>query len=507
MQGNMGRRAFVVGAGAVGASLLLPPGTMAQATPDGLRGELVIDIDGPPDNLDPALTYSVRDWSVLHSVYDALLHFGEDGELVPLLAEEFSSEDAKVFRVKLRDGVTFHDGSPVTTAATTRAVEHLKASESQIADLFRGITEVRELDDLTAEIVTGEPSPWLPSQIAVWLVLFPESATPESLATSPVGTGPYRFETFEPGTSMTLTRNPDYRWNSPKGTPLAERVVFRFVPEAATRVADLTTDAAQLISEVPFDQRAAIEEAGGVVLTEPILGTAFVRIATDTRPFDDPRVRRAINLAVDAQAIADALVDPDARRLASVFPDPRGLGFDESLQPFPYDPERARALLEQAGFGDGFDSAIQLVAGSRTDIVEAMVAQLAEVGVRLTIETADLAAFNQAWPDASAPPLRYATWRPFYDPHTFLSLVVDSGGFLSRHENPDADRLIRAAAVEPDPAERERLYQELGRLLQEEPAAIYLWNLTATYGASADLTGWQPRGDEYIVPVAEGADA
>lgn len=507
MQGLVSRRAFIGGASAFGASTLLPQGVMGQATPDRgpLRTELVIDIDGPPDNLDPALTYSVRDWSILHSVYDALLHFGDDGELVPLLAEEFTTDDAKVFRVRLREGLTFHDGSPVTSDAIARAVEHLKTSKSQIADLFAGITEVRALDDLAAEIVCADPSPWLPSQVAVWLVLFPEGATPDALATAPVGTGPYRFGGLEPGMSVTLTRNPDYTWGSPKGIPLAEQVTFRFVPEAATRVADLTTGTAQLISQVPYDQTHAIEQGGGVVVTEPILGSAFVRIATDTPPFDDPRVGQALNLAVDVQAIAEALVGPGATRLASVFPDSRGLGFDADLPPFDYDPDAARALLAEAGLADGIDTTIQLVAGSRTDIVEAMVAQLAEVGIRLTIETVELAAFNQAWPDADAPPLRYATWRPFYDPHTFLSLVVDSGGFLSRYSNPGADELIRAAAAEPDPGMREVLYQRLGKLLQDAPAAIYLWNLTATYGLAPDITGWQPRGDEYLVPVAQGA--
>jgi peptide/nickel transport system substrate-binding protein len=501
---SFGRRVLVGGAGAFALAVSGHRLVGAQASPEDVetRDELVIDLDGPPDNLDPALTYSVRDWSILHSVYDALLHFGEDGELVPLLAEEFSTEDAKVFHVRLRDGLTFHDGTPVTSSAITRAVEHLKASESQIADLFGGISEVREIDELTVEIVTDQPSAWLPSQIAVWLVLFPESATAESLAITPVGTGPYRFDAMDPGNSITLVRNEDYFVDSPKGTALADRVTFRFVPEAATRVADLSTDAAQLISEVPFDQIEAVEQAGDVALTTPILGIAFIRIATDTPPFDDPRVRRALNLAVDVQAIADALVGPDAQRLASVFPDPRGLGFDESLEPFPYDPDAAKALLVEAGLDDGFDSAIQLVAVSRTDVIEAAVAQLAEVGIRLTIEMAELAAFNQAWPDPEAPPLRYATWRPLYDPHSFLSLVVDSGGFLSRHDNPNVDELIRAAAVEPDQQQRAEFYHELGRLLQEEPAAIYLWNLTSSVGMSADLTGWTPRGDEYIVPVA-----
>jgi peptide/nickel transport system substrate-binding protein len=487
---------FVSLAGRAGAQ-----GTPAASPATELLDELVIDLSGPPDHLTPALSYSVRDWSILHSVYDSLVDFGPDGELVPLAAEEFSSDDAMTFRVRLREGMTFHDGTPVTTAAITRSVEHIQAADSQISELYDVITEVREIDDLNAEIIASEPSAWLPSQIAVWGVLLPEVATDESLATQPIGSGPYIFESYEAGSAITLRRNPDYFQGGPKGSTLAERVMFRFVPEATTRVADLSTGAAHIVAEIPTDQIKAIEEAGHNALSAPILGTAFVRIATGVAPFDDPRVCRAINHAVDVQAIADALVGESARRLAGIFPDPRGLGFDESLEPFAFDPDLARELLGEAGYADGFDAEIEIVAGSRSDVVESIVAYLAEVGVRLSIVTSELAAFNQGWPDETAPPLRYATWRPFYDPQSFLRLVIDSEGFLSRYENPAADELIRAGATAPKNEEREEIYHELGREMQERPAAIYLWNLVSTYGVNRDLIGWQPRGDEYVIPV------
>lgn len=498
------RRQFMMTSGLLGIGAAM--GASAQATPsasppEDLWEELVIDLSGPPDNLTPALSYSVRDWSILHSVYDSLVDFGPDGEIVPLAAEEFSSDDARTFRVKLREGMTFHDGTPVTTAAITRSVKHIQEAESQISELYGVITEVREIDDLNAEIIASEPSAWLPSQIAVWGMLFPESATTESLETHPVGSGPYIFESYEAGSAITLRRNPDYFAGSPKGSALAEKVIYRFVPEAATRVADLATGAAHIVADIPADQIAAIEASGNVALTAPILGTAFVRIATDAAPFDDPRVGQALNLAVDVQAIAEALVGENANRLASVFPDPRGLGFDESLEPFAFDPDRARELLAEAGYADGFDAEIETVSGTRVDVVESIVAYLADVGVRLSIVSSDLAAFNQGWPDEGAPQLRYATWRPMYDPHTFLQLVIEPDGFLSRYTNTAAGDLVRKGAVAPGDEERERLYQDLGRELQDVPAAIYLWNLVSTVGINSGLSGWTLRGDEYVLPV------
>lgn len=499
---SIDRRRLLLGAA---AGVAFPWRVSAQSTPSvspvALRDELVIDLSGPPDHLTPALTYSTRDWSVLHSVYDALLDFGPNGELVPLAAEEFWSDDGMTFRIRLRSGMTFHDGTPVTTAAISRSIAHLQTADSQISGLFAGVAEVREIDSLNAEIVTEAPSAWLPSQMAVWAVLLPESASEESLATRPVGSGPYIFDSQEAGSAITLRRNPDYFAGGPKGMALAERAVFRFVPEAATRVADLSTGAAQIVTDVPTDQIAEVEASGNVALSAPILGTAFVRIATDAPPFADPLVGQALNHAVDVQAIADALIGEGAHRIASVFPDPRGLGYDESLQPFAYDPEKARALLAEAGYADGFDAEIETVAGSRTDVVEAIAGYLAEVGVRLSIVTSDLAAFNQGWPDETAPQLRYATWRPFYDPHTFLQLVIDSAGYLSRYTNAEADALVRQGANSPDNDARQSVYEALGQELQRFPAAIYLWNLISTYGVTSDLEGWEPRGDEYVLPV------
>lgn len=494
------RRTLVASTAAMG---LLPRTTGArQSTPvSDLLPKLVIDLSGSPDNLTPALTYSTRDWSVLHAIYDSLLDFGPNGEIVPQAAESFETDDAITFRVRLREGMTFHDGSPVTSAAITRNVHHIQQADSQISELYDVITEVREIDDLNAEIICSEPAAWLPSQMVVWGVLLPESATDDTLANSPVGSGPYMFEEWVQGSHISLVRNPDYLMGTPKGEPMAERVTYRFVPEAATRVADLSSGLAHIAAEIPSDQVAGIEQGGNSAVTSPILGMAFIRIASDAEPFNDPRVAQALNYAVDVQSIADALVDREARRLASVFPDPRGMGFDETLEPFAYDPDKARELLDLAGVGDGIDAQIQIVAGSRTDVVEAIVAQLAEVGVRLEIVATELAAFNQDWPNEEAPALRYATWRPMYDPFTFLRLVVHSEGFLSRYNNPAADELINAGAVEPFAEARQSLYQELGRELQDHPAAIYLWNLVSTVGVSSDASGWQPRGDEYILPL------
>lgn len=509
-QHKVSRRGFVGGATLLAGSAV-PYAPMALAgrasqTPVNVADEVVIDLAGGPDNLDPALARSTRDWSVIHSVYDSLLLLSNEGELVPLAAESFTAVDDTTYDVVLRTGLRFHDGTPVTSTAIERGIAHVQRSEGPAAANFGIVARVELLDELTARIVTNEPAGWLPWQLAVWFVLFPESATLESLAQAPVGSGPYRFEALDAGTEVVLRRNPDYTWPSPKGVPLAETARFRFVPESATRVADLGAGGANIITSIPNDQVGAIEDAGGAVVETAILGTAFLRLATDMLPFDDPRVGVALNHAVDVDAIAKALVSSESHRLASIFPDERSIGFDRELEPFAYDPVRARALLDEAGIAPGLEIRLEYAGGERDDVLQVLAAQLGEVGVNVTLESLELATFNGSWQDPGSAPLRFVSWRPVFDPHTLLSLMFASTGPLSRHRDDVTDTLIRSGAIEPAPDARAEVYRELGRRFREAPPAIFLWNLTATYGIRDVPGSWTPRVDEYVIPtqVMEG---
>lgn len=494
------------GAGSLtfGLGLVTSRGATAQTPEPARLNDMVIDLAGAPESIDPALAYLARDWSIVHSIYDSPLGFAGDGTIQPLAAESFAAIDDLTFEIVLRPGLLFHDGSPVTSSAISRSLAHIAESGSEASGLFAGITEVQEIDDLTTWIVSAAPSPWLPAQIAVWLLLLPEGHTLDQAATSPIGSGPYRFEALESGSSISLMRNPEYTWGSPKGEPMAEQVVFRFVPEVATRIADLSTGAAELITEIPSSQLGAVSESGAMAVETAVVGSSFIRIATETAPFDDVRVRQALNHAIDAQAIGEALVSPEASRLSSLFPDERSMAFNPGLEPYAYDPDRARQLLDEAELGEGFRTELEITSGARVDVAEAIAAQLAEVGITVSITISEYADFNATWSDSAAHALRLVTWSPLYDPHTLLSLVFASEGFLSRYANPEVDALIERAASEVDVETRASLYRDLSALMYEDVPAIYLWNLTAGYGVANEASAWQPRGDEYVIPTIAG---
>lgn len=506
---SLSRRGLLVAGGAMSLGLAGLPITMSRAGAQPAAERLVIDLATEPGSLDPATTYDADGWSIIHSIYDSLLQYGENGELEPLLAESFELVDPLTYRVILRDGIVFHNGEILNSEAIAFSLAHIidEATGSQVAGNFAVIERVEIVDDLTADLKLTAPAPWLPAQIAAWFVMLPPVyASENDFVANPVGTGPYKYSSRAPGDRIALTAYEDYFRGSPKGQPVARDVDFRFVADATTRVADLLSGTADVVRNVPVDQIAAIESNGDRVVQIPISGAAFVRIPTDIEPFNNPLVRQAMNYAVDVQSIVDALLSGNGVPLANVFV-PNGLGYVSNLEPYPFDPERARALLEEAGFPDGFETSLDATVTDRTDIVDAIAGQLTEVGIRTTVNRLELALFNSGdyWlgTDSAAAPLRFLTWRPLFDPHTLLSLVFSNTGFLSRHDNPTIQALIDAFAVEADPATRSEIGQALGLAMHEEPAAIYLYSLTSLIGARAGTPEWDARADDYLIAASQ----
>lgn len=511
LQGTLNRRRLLGSAGAslafipvlgadraFAAALLAPAGQTTE-----MAEEVVIDLSSEPAALDPATTYEVNGWSIVHSVYDSLVQYGPTGELEYVLAESLTWIDPTTVEIKLRSGITFHNGEPFDAASVAYSLGHIVAKEtaSSIAGNFAAISEVKQVDPLTVHLVLAFPSPSLPAQMAAWLACLPPVyAAGSDFARVPVGTGPYKFVEWVAGERVVLEVNPDYFAGSPKGTPIAKRVTFRFVAEPATRVADLLSGAADIVRGVPVDQIQSVKDGGADVAVTSLAGISFVRIPTDVAPFDDVRVRKALNLAVDVQAIIDTLMAGYGTHLANFFVE-QGLGYDPNLAPYTYDPEQAKALLAEAGYPDGFDTRLAFATLEHSDVVEAIAGQLTEAGIRTTVERVEVATFNQQWKDPESAPLRFVSWRPMFDPFTLLYLMISNAGFLSRHDNPNTQTLIDQGASETDPAKRAEVYKQLGQVLHDEPAAIYLWSLTGLYGVAADAPAWTPRADDYILPM------
>jgi peptide/nickel transport system substrate-binding protein len=506
--GSTSRRGLIAAAGAAAGSAFLLPATAhaARLAPavQSAGEDLTIDLAVEPATLDPALVYESDGWSVLHSIYDALVQLGPDGALEMVLAESMVQVDPLTWEIRLRPDITFHNGEPLDAAAVVFSVDHILDPEtgSQVAGNFEVIEDVEEVNSLTVRLHLSAPAPWLPSLMAPWLVLLPPQYAGDpanDFANNPVGTGPYRFERWHRGSRFELERNADYFSDSPKGEPIAAKVTFRFVPDATTRVTDVVSGTSQLVRAVPYDELEVVAATAEVV-EQPIAGCAFVRIPTDVAPFDKAMVRLALNHAVDVEGIIASLLGGNGVRLSTPFV-PGGLGYDEDLAPHAYDPELAQQLLTDAGYPNGFSTRLAYTTGERADLAAAIAGQLGVAGIDVELEPVETATFNATWQDTESAPLRLLTWRPLYDPYTLLSLVISNTGFLSRYDNPEAQTLIEEGAVEPDPEERDRIYRELGVVLHDSPAGIYLWSLTSFYGLNHEAPSWTPRADDWILPL------
>lgn len=482
------------------ASLLAPRviPVVAQSTPVvNIVDRVVFDLPEEPVSIHPAQAYSDTEWSIVHSVFDSLVGFDAEGQLRPVAAEQFELIDDVTWEVTLRKGMHFHDGSVVTADAIARGFELVSGSDSYVRDIFSVVDHIEVIDDVTARIVVSVASPWLPTQMATWHVLVPEKFDAEQ----PIGSGPYQLEQWSRGEQIDLKRFDGYQPTATKGAPIAEQAAYRFVPEATTRASDLIAGSADVATFMPLDSVGSMEDSNVQLNHTPVAGSWFIRIATDVKPFDDLRVRQALNLALDLDAFPGALINEGSVRLASVQSGEESLGFDPDLAPFAYDPAAARTLLEEAGI-DRLPVQLEITTDSYVPVCEAIVAQWAEIGVDAEIVVSDEAAFNAGWTDPKAPALRMASWSPIFDPSTLLDFVWKTGGLLSRYSNAEVDNLLDNAATETDLDARTEDFVEVSHALHNDAAAVFLWNLVHVSGVSEKASTWSPRPDQWILPLS-----
>ncbi|HET9658838.1 MAG TPA: ABC transporter substrate-binding protein [Thermomicrobiales bacterium] len=515
---NLSRRELLAALGLGTGTALLPrarsgaqsPEASPAGSPPARAESLTIDISVEPSTLDPAVTYDPNGWSIVHSVYDSLLQYDNEGNLELLLAESWEWSSPTTIAVSLRPNVTFHNGEALTSKAVQFSLGHITAEKtaSQVSANFKVIESFNEIDDLTFELVLSQPAPWLPSFMTGYLaILPPDYAASNDFARHPVGTGPYKFGSWSPGESIELEVNDGYFAGSPKGVPIADAVTYRFVPDATTRVADLLSGSAQLVTGVPVDQAQAVEDGNQQVVIQQVSGSAFVRAPNTIEPFIDPQVRAALNFAVDVQSIVDALLDGNGGRLANLFVS-TSVGYDANLSAYAYDVDQAKSLLSTAGYAGGFSTTMDVSATERLDVAQAVAAQLGDAGIDVEVMQKELAVFNapEQWTGeaADAAALRLISWRPLFDPYTLLSLMFSNTGFLSRFDDPTVQGLIDAFSTESDPDKRAEIGRELGKEMHDNPAAIYLYDLTAIYGVAEGTPPWSPRADEYVIACYRG---
>jgi peptide/nickel transport system substrate-binding protein len=466
----------------------------AQSSP---ANELVILQPVEFTSFDPNTVSAQPTTNIAHNVLETLV---ERDQKTPLLAESWKTLDDLTWQFSLRKGVQFTNGEPFNADVVKFSIERVlreKNENSSARALFASVIDkVNVVDELTVNIVTKQPFASLLDLIIDAYMLPPKVADTPDFSSKAVGTGPYVVDSWKVGEAMVLAANPNY-WGE---KPFFARVTFRPVAEPAVRSSELRTQKADIITQIPIEELGRLKEPGLQVVR--ILSTQSMRIhlKADAPPFNDARVRQAMNYAIDRKTILETLLE-NAGQLMNGPTSPSIFGYDSSIEVYPYDPDKARKLLADAGHTNGVDVVIQFTDGRYTRdraIGEAIVAQLAEVGIRVQPKFSE---FSQWLKIFNKEGHGFMVIAQETNPNTLMGPNFGSSSQSFKrygYANPEVDKLINEASKTLDTAKREALYKQLNRLLHDDAPWVYMWNPEDIYAIRDTIVGFEPNGVGYF---------
>jgi peptide/nickel transport system substrate-binding protein len=481
------------------AGVALAAGLGAPALAQTPPGVLVVGQIAEPKSLDPAAVTAVNDFRILVNLYEGLLKYKPGTlEVAPGLAESWEvSDDGTVYTFKLRPGVMFHDGTPLTAEAVKFNFDRMLNDDHPFHDtgpfplsfFFSSVQETKALDDLTVEFTLNEPyAPFL-SNLAYPTGLIVSPAAVEQygkdFGRNPAGTGPFKFGEWRSNEAVVIEKNADY-WGEPAGT---DAVVFRPITDANTRVAEMLAGGIDMMVEVPPTALSEFQGSDFKVVEQAGPHVWFLILNAKEDPFADKRVRQAANYAINKEALVNDVLEGTAEVAAGPTPPAFAWAYNDALSPYPYDPEKAKALLAEAGVAPGTKLTFYVTEGGSgmldpIPMGTAMQADLNAVGFDVTIETYEWNTFlGEVNPGLEGKAdMAEMAWMT-NDPDTlpFLALRTeawpDAGGFNSGYySNAQVDALLEEARVATDQAKRAELYKEMQVIVQEDAPWVFVAN-------------------------------
>ena len=424
------------------------------------------------------------------ALYDGLIKFDSEGAMLPWLAVAWENVDQHTWRFTLRDGVTFSNGAPLTTRSIVTAVDWLTSPES-VQDGVRNeipfLKDARIIDDLTAEIITAIPVPIMPRFAGSLIMAEPDAFAAlgrQGYAENPIGTGPFKLENWRSNRiKFSAFRE---SWRAPKFDALE----IYSVPTISGRIQAILAGQVDVALALGPDARDILEVGGALLHSwlDPSV-TAVSMITTNNNPVQNTLVRQALNFAVNKQSIIDNLLEGKTTP-ASQGVSHQAYGYNTELKPYPYDPQRAKAMLKEAGYGDGFEFVMitQTGMGAQSLVFQQVAADLARVGVTMEIRQMPAAAYLDAvlrdpeLAGANAHAVIWPAW-PIFD--AMRPLLMHS---CQRSPSWHCDRAIQPkideALVEWDQARGLALRHELMAYYRKTVPAIFLYETPEYVGLS-----------------------
>lgn len=459
------------------------------------------------ETLDPYNTNSTLNQAAGKAYYEGLYEFDKDLKIQPKLATEYSvTPDGLVYTVKLRPGVKFHDGTDFNAEAVKVNFDRVSNPENKLARYtqFNRVKKTEVIDPLTVRITLTEPFSAFINALAhpAAMMISPAALTKygKEIGFHPVGTGPFQFVDWKPAEYLKVEKFPGY-WN--KGYPKVDTLTFRTVTDNNTRAAVVQTGEAQFAFPIPYEQISVLQKNDklDIVDDKASIMARYMSMNVREKPFSDLKVRQAINFAINKEALSKVAYSGYASVLDGVIP--QGVEFASKIGGWPYDPKKAKALLTEAGYPNGFETTLWSAYndGTSVKVVQFLQQQLAQVGIKASIEILEsgqrVARVNQVQkPEDAKVRLYYAGWSSSTGEADWaLRPLLSTGAFppvlnnTAYYSNPAVDADIMRALTTTDSAEKAKLYKNAQDVIWKDAPWAFLVTANNVYVRSKNLSG------------------
>ena len=489
------------------AGSLLALAVLAASGSALAAGNAVLAIYQQPETLDPYNTNTTITTAVTKSFYEGLFSFDKDMKLKNVLAEGYEvSKDGLVYTFKLRTGVKFHDGTDFNAAAAKANLDRVMDPANRLlrANQFNRVSKVEAVNPQTLRVTLKEPfGPFInalahasaamisPAGLAKW--------GSKDIAFHPVGTGPFEFVEWKQTESIVGRKFAGY-WK--KGYPKVDQVTWKPVTENNTRAAMLQTGEADFAFTLPYEQIATLKNSDKLeVVSAPSIIQRFLTFNNLQKPFDNVKVREAIGYAINKEALAKVAFNGHAFPAQGFVP--QGVEYAVKMQPIPYNVQKARELLKEAGYPNGFESVLWSHYTNTTSqkVIQFLQQQLQQVGIKVTVEALEpgkRVELVDSWPDPKTSKLRmhYVGWssstgeadwalRPLFSTESWAPKLAN----YAFYSNPVFDEAVAKALVTTNGAERAAFYKTAQEQLAKDLPRIPLVTEDILYAHSKLLSG------------------
>lgn len=476
----------------IGIIILLLLALTSGCTPGAVSDNLVVAIPTDPDGFHPHQSVAAASAEIAFNIFEGLVKAAPDGSIIPALATDWEiSSDGLQYTFTLREGVKFHNGRALTAADVVYCLKRLIDPEiTAKARDYTGVVSIKNRGNKVIITLSKRDAAFLALLTEFGASIYPPEAE-EMLSTQPIGTGPFVLTNWEPNNQLTLTKFEQY-WQPE--LPKLNEIVLKIIPEPATAVNGLRTGHVDLVPRLEPDYlHQVINEQNLKIIDSPMNLVQLLAINNARPPFDDIRVRQALNYAIDREKIIQGVAWGRGNALGSNLSPAMDAWYKDLTGLYPYDPDRARQLLAEAGYPQGFSATLHLPAPYplHRGAGEIIADQLVEVGIKLDIQVIEWGTWLEQIYTNREFELTVVGFTGKLDPHTVLNRYLStSSRNFGNFNSPEYDELLVKGLEESDPDRRLEIYRQLQTILAEEASNVYIMDPSQLAVMNNKIEGW-----------------